>query len=168
MKPCGFVCAILIAIFLLNSCATKQDQYVEKAKDTVDQEQVVVFVCEHGSAKSVVAAAHFNKLASERKINLRAIARGTNPDEELSPKTVEGLRADGLVSSEQKPKKLSKDDIVGTARVITFCRLPEDYYKAAAIEEWTSVPPVGEDYNKARDAMVERIRHLLDELKQKK
>lgn len=28
--------------------------------------QTVLFVCEHGAAKSVIAAAHFNKIAKER------------------------------------------------------------------------------------------------------
>ncbi len=32
-----------------------------------DAEPVVVFVCEHGSAKSVVAAAYFNQLAREHR-----------------------------------------------------------------------------------------------------
>ena len=30
------------------------------------QEQTVLFVCEHGAAKSVIAAAQFNKLAKEK------------------------------------------------------------------------------------------------------
>ena len=37
------------------------------------QEQTIVFVCEHGSAKSVVAAAHFDRLAGERGLGLRAV-----------------------------------------------------------------------------------------------
>jgi protein-tyrosine-phosphatase len=168
MNRFSYLCIVLLAALLLNTCANEQYKNKEKAKNAMDQEQVVVFVCEHGSAKSIIAAAHFNKLAGERKMNLRAIARGTNPDEELSPKTIEGLRADGLTPSEQKPKKLSNGDIVGVARVVTFCQLPEDYYKAVTVEEWTNVPPVSQDYDKARDAMVERINHLLDEMKQKK
>ncbi len=32
----------------------------------MDQEPVVLFVCEHGTAKSIVAAAHFNKIAQEK------------------------------------------------------------------------------------------------------
>ena len=168
MKLIGYVCICLLGILLVNSCATKQDQRAGNAKENVDQEQVVVFVCEHGSAKSIIAAAHFNRLAAEKGLKLRAVARGTNPDEELSSKTVEGLGSDGLKASEQKPKQLSKDDIVGVSRVVAFCQLPEDYYKAVSVQEWKDVPSVGEDYNKARDVMVERIKHLLDEIKMEK
>lgn len=45
----------------------------------------VLFVCEHGSAKSVVAAAHFNRLAEQRGLPFHAISRGTAPDEEMAP-----------------------------------------------------------------------------------
>ena len=45
----------------------------------------VLFVCEHGSAKSTVAAAHFDRLAAERGLAARAISRGTSPDAELAP-----------------------------------------------------------------------------------
>ncbi len=32
----------------------------------MDEESVAVFVCEHGAAKSIVAAAHFNRIAREK------------------------------------------------------------------------------------------------------
>ncbi len=64
---------------------------------------LIIFVCEHDAAKSVIAAAHFNQMASARNLNLRAIARGTNPDPELSAKTIEGLRSEGLTLPESIP-----------------------------------------------------------------
>jgi hypothetical protein len=47
----------------------------------------VVFVCEHGSAKSVIAAAELSRMAKERGLDLSILARGTNPDAEV-PKLV--------------------------------------------------------------------------------
>ncbi|HZS07609.1 MAG TPA: family 16 glycoside hydrolase [Blastocatellia bacterium] len=129
------------------------------------QTPIVVFVCEHGAAKSIVAAAHFNRLAEEQHLNLRAIARGTNPDSEISPKAVQGLQADGLAPGEGAPKKISKADLVGARRVITFCTLPDDYPGGVRVEHWGDDLPVGENYNKARDTLVERIRRLLGELR---
>jgi chromate transporter len=41
--------------------------------------RLVVFVCEHGSAKSLVAASFFERLAKERGMPVRAISRGTFP-----------------------------------------------------------------------------------------
>ena len=127
-------------------------------------DQTIVFVCEHGSAKSVVAAAHFNRLAAERGLELRAVSRGTDPDAGIAPNAEAGLRADGLVVVERSPAKLTQEDAAGAARLVTFCELPEGCAAAATVERWDGVPPVSEDYEKARDEMVERIRRLLDGL----
>jgi protein-tyrosine-phosphatase len=41
--------------------------------------QRVVFVCEHGAAKSILAATEFDALANARGVAARAVARGTAP-----------------------------------------------------------------------------------------
>jgi protein-tyrosine-phosphatase len=147
-------------------CADAQQGNVKMKNST--EAQVVVFVCEHGSAKSVVAAAHFNKLARERNLNLRAVSRGTNPDAEIAPRALDGLKSDGLAVGAEKPEQLSKADVDRAIRVIAFCELPEAFHNGDSVEQWEDVPPVSEDYDKARDRMVERIRRLLDELKSAK
>ena len=128
------------------------------------QEQTIVFVCEHGSAKSVVAAAHFNRLAGERGLGLRAVSRGTDPDAEIAPAAEAGLRADGLVAGGRSPAKLTQADADGAALVVTFCALPGSYATAAPVERWDGVPPVSENYAKARDEIVGRTSRLLDGL----
>jgi protein-tyrosine-phosphatase len=70
------------------------------------QGQTVVFVCEHGSAKSVVAAANFNRLAGERGLGLRAVSRGTDPDAEIAPNAEAGLRAVPLRKSGRDNKPI--------------------------------------------------------------
>jgi arsenate reductase (thioredoxin) len=158
-------CLILwIAIVMFSLFVNGQAQ--DAVKET-EQTQVIIFVCEHGAAKSILSAAIFNKLARERRLNLRAIARGTNPDPEISPKVAAGLRADGLASSESAPKKISKADLAGARGVITFCTLPDDYPGSIQIENWDDVLPAIEDYGKARDKLAERIDRLLEELKSK-
>src|SRR5262245_8961811 len=139
----------------------------QDAGKQTEQAPVIIFVCEHGAAKSILSAAIFNKLAEERRLNLRAIARGTNPDPEISLKVARGLQTDGLVSSESAPKKISKADLVGARRVITFCALPDDYPGSIKLENWDEVLPAIEDYGKDRDKLTERINRLLEELKSK-
>ena len=123
---------------------------------------LVVFVCEHGAAKSVIAAAYFNKLAGERNVDLHAIARGTTPDAELSPKAIAGLRIDGLIPEASAPIKLSLADVESASRIITFCDLPEEYQNRAVVEQWDDVPPVSENYEKARDAIIAHIHKVID------
>lgn len=130
----------------------------------MEQQHKIIFVCEHGAAKSIIAAAYFNKLASEANLDLRAIARGTSPDAELSPNTISGLQADGLSPTESVPQKLSLAEIESAQRVVAFCELPEEYRNKTVIEQWDGIPPVSEDYDKARDAIVKRIHRLINEI----
>ena len=139
----------------------------QDAGNQTEQAPVVIFVCEHGAAKSILSAAIFNKMAGERRLNIRAIARGTNPDPEISPKVAAGLQADRLASGESAPKKISNADLAGARRVITFCALPDDYPGSIQVENWDAVLPAIEDYGKARDKLAERIGRLLEELKSK-
>jgi len=165
MKKIVTCLIVLIAIVMFGLSVNGQTQDAVKE---AEQTPVILFVCEHGAAKSIVSAAYFNKLARERRLNFRAIARGTNPDKEISPKVQEGLQNDGLVSSEPVPKKISKADLVGARRVITFCSLPDDYADKAQVERWDDLLWVSEDYSKSRDRILERISSLLEELKSKR
>src|SRR3954462_14678712 len=71
----------------------------------------IVFVCEHGAAKSVIATAYFNKLAAERKLPYRATFRGTSPQEALSVRAVQGLTADGVSVPSGAPTAIGDADI---------------------------------------------------------
>jgi protein-tyrosine-phosphatase len=124
---------------------------------------VVLFVCEHGAAKSVVAAAHFNRIAAEKGLAVRAIARGTDPDPELNPLAVKGLAGDGLTFT-SKPQRVSADEVTGARRAVALgCDLKK-VAPNAKIEQWDDVPPMGQDYGKSRDVIVDHIRKLLAEL----
>ena len=125
------------------------------------KDPIIIFVCEHGAAKSIIAAAYFNKLAEEASSKIRAIARGTHPDPELSPKTVAGLRADGLTPTETIPQQLSPADIENAQKIVTFCELPPEYQNKVAIQRWDDVPPVSENYEAARDEIIKRLKQLL-------
>ncbi|WKZ35086.1 MAG: hypothetical protein QY332_15840 [Anaerolineales bacterium] len=124
----------------------------------------IIFVCEHGAAKSIIAAAYFNQLAQERGLEFVALARGTNPDPELLPKTVLGLQQDRLASTETTPQMLSLQEVVSAQRVISFCDLPAEYQQKTIVERWEDVPPVSEDYEKARDAIIAYLKSLVKSL----
>lgn len=123
----------------------------------------VLFVCEHGSAKSVVAAAHFNQLAVARGLPFHAISRGTVPDDEMAPAAVEGLRGDGLKPGDPAPSKLEQKDLDAAVRVVTFCALPPGLQAKSPVEQW-EVPPVSTEYSASREAMRLQIERLLQEL----
>lgn len=123
----------------------------------------ILFICEHGSAKSVVAAAHFNRIAADRGLPFRAISRGTAPDEEMAPAAIEGLRGDGLKPDDPAPSKLEQLDLDAAVRVVTFCAIPSELQTRSPVEQW-EVPPVSTEYAASREAMLLRIERLLLDL----
>ena len=129
----------------------------------MSQEPVIVFVCEHGAAKSVVAAAYLNHFAQQLRLDVQAIARGTNPDKELSLQAVQGLTEDGLPIPESSPQKLTQAEMQSAQRVVAFCQIPDEYQQGTTMEYWNDIPPFSENYEKARDAIIKRIRHMLNQ-----
>jgi arsenate reductase (thioredoxin) len=130
----------------------------------MNQISKIIFVCEHGAAKSILAASYFNKVANEKGLNIQAIARGTNPDEVLSPKAIQGLAEDGLQATELIPQKLLVEEVKSAQKIITFCELSKEYQQGIEIEEWRGVPPVSESYEIARDAILQKLNFLLSNL----
>jgi len=121
----------------------------------------VLFICEHGSAKSVIAAAHYERLARERGIDAHAAGRGTDTDAEFPQHVLAGLRSDGLEPVDDAPVALSEKDVAPGTNIIAFCSpgmLPEG---ATPSEVWDDVPPVSEGYDRARDEIVRRVERLL-------
>jgi len=125
----------------------------------------VVFVCEHGAAKSVVATAYFNKLAGERGLDVRAIARGADPQDQPSVSAVQGLRADGLAPSGDPPRPLSADELRRSAHVVAFdCGQPAMKALRGLGACWDDVPATGDDYARARDLIRAHVATMIDEL----
>ena len=128
---------------------------------------VVVFVCEHGSAKSLVAASLFQKMAKERGVDARAISRGTAPDASVPPAVVEALRADGFDVAAFRPQALTTADVTGSARVVAIGvdLGPLGAKAGPRAVRWDGVPPVSTNYADARRDLVTRIDTLLGELR---
>lgn len=131
---------------------------------TAKQGPAVVFVCEHGAAKSLLATAYFNKLAQERGLPYRATFRGTAPQEALSNRVVEGLRADGVPVPEGRPTAIQSSDVAEASYIFAIgCSLPAEAARSGKASDWTDVPD-DQGYPAMRDAIVRHVRELLDRL----
>jgi arsenate reductase len=131
------------------------------------QEKKIIFVCEHGAAKSVIAASYFNKLVKERNLDYVAECRGTSPDSVVSASTKAGLTNDKMFGPSTKPRKLLISDVVNVERIILFTKLPADINANIKIENWSDIQNVDAEYEKRRDAIVKKIGELLDSLEKK-
>lgn len=130
--------------------------------------KTIVFVCEHGAAKSVIATAYFNKLAAERGLPFRATFRGTTPQDELSVRAVEGLKADGVAVPSGKPAALTESDVADATHIFAIgCTLPERAQRSGKAADWSDVPD-DRGYAPMRDAIVRHVKQLLDELSERK
>ncbi|HEY6253119.1 MAG TPA: hypothetical protein VI685_24435 [Candidatus Angelobacter sp.] len=125
----------------------------------------IVFVCEHGAALSVVSAAYFNKMAREQHLDLRAIARGTSPQEDVSAAARRGLKADGIALETKRPQVLSGKDTAHARRIVAFCPIPSKYSKKTPVETWNDVSWPAASYGPARDAILKHLEELMKELK---
>jgi protein-tyrosine-phosphatase len=130
------------------------------------QKQKVVFVCEHGAAKSVIAADYFNKLASERGLNYEAVCRATAPDSTLTSATRAGLKADNIQQN-KNPQKLALADTVNVTQIILFTPLPNNYRTDIRIEDWSGTQNINASYSQRRDAIIKKINTLLNSLEKK-
>ena len=123
--------------------------------------QTVLFVCPHGAAKSVLAGSYFNRFAAQIGLETRAIARGTDPDAEISERVREDV---GSALCAEQPTRLSSADIAGADLVVAF-DLAEQDLGAAPDRAWNALPPLSADFELGRAAILGRVVALIAELK---
>ena len=125
----------------------------------------VVFVCEHGAAKSLIATAYFNKLAAERGLAARATFRGVDPQDALSVRAVAGLKEDGLLIPEGRPTAIAAPDVSAASHIFAIgCALPASATQSGKASSWDDVPD-DQGYGPMRDAIVRHVRALIETLR---
>ena len=125
----------------------------------------IVFVCEHGSVKSLVAMEHFNREARQRGLPYRAVARGTAPGPAVPAPVREGLRADGFDVSSFVPQPLRATDVDNAALVVSFDDdIANTLGGRTRYLKWDDLPGVLGDYSRGRDAIVRQVDTLIGAL----
>jgi len=124
----------------------------------------VVFVCLHGSVKSQMAAAHFNRIASQRGLPFTAISRGIEVDTSIPTRIRDGLNLDGLAPTDDIPIGLTADEAGRATKVVAFDTVPEERRGTSEVTYWSDVPPATKDYAAARDVIVRHIDTLVPTL----
>jgi arsenate reductase (thioredoxin) len=133
----------------------------------VGPDPTVVFVCEHGAAKSVIASAYFNKIAAEKGLRTRAVYRGVNPDPALSATALKGLRDDGLTVPADNPSTITSQDVDTAAVIFAIgCTLPKHAAASGKADAWEDVPG-DKGYAAMRDAIKKHVERLVDDLLKK-
>jgi arsenate reductase (thioredoxin) len=120
----------------------------------------VVFICQHGYAKSLVAARHFERLALGRGLAVRVVARGLTPAPGVPDPLAANLRRDGFEVAGFRPAPVSVADLAGAEHIVGLGVTPPRG-KHATVERWDDLPALDAGYGVARDAIAARFEPLL-------
>jgi arsenate reductase len=124
----------------------------------------ILFLCPHGAAKSILAAAYCQRLAAERGLEVRAVAAGTEPDPEVSPAVARALLEDGIDVRGHRPRRVAPEELTGAWRVISMgCELGDLAPPGLVVERWDDIPPPSAQLDAARELIAARLPRLLDE-----
>jgi protein-tyrosine-phosphatase len=130
----------------------------------VAEKRSLVFVCVHGSAKSLIAAEHFRRLAERQGLTINVASAGTEPDTAIPEHVITGLLGDGIDVRGFRPRGVTREELADAWHVVLFgCELDEMVPPAISLERWDDIPAVSEGFGVARDRIVARLPRLLAE-----
>jgi protein-tyrosine-phosphatase len=161
-RPTGiwlrFSSMLVIAAAVIATGATTRAEQDSKNPTTV------VFVCLHGSVKSQMAAAHFNRIAKERGLPVVALSRGIAVDNAVPTGIRRGLAGDGLIPPSDVPVALTSEEATAAAKIFAFDEVPAEMRGPADVTYWSDVPPATKDYASARDAIVRHLEEVVSSM----
>ncbi len=125
----------------------------------------VLFVCEHNSGRSQIAAAFTHELSSGR---VAVRSAGSRPREQINPVVVEAMGELGIDIGMQFPKPLTTEVVQAADVVITLgCGDACPIYPGKRYEDWEVTDPADqplEVVRQVRDEIRARVTTLLGEL----
>jgi protein-tyrosine-phosphatase len=129
-------------------------------------EKTVLFVCEHGTAKSLLAKVLFEQYSKQVGLHMRAESRGTHADSIVPLWMLRGLALDHVQLGSWRPQTLRAGDLATASYVVSF-DVPRTATAAthAPRTQWDGLPSVTQDYAKGRDAIKAHVHQLVDSLK---
>jgi protein-tyrosine-phosphatase len=151
---------LFLGLMILNAVITTTYAEPDPTKPAI-----VVFVCLHGSVKSQMAAAHFNRIAKERGLPAIAVSRGIAVDKEIPFSIREGLAGDGLVPTNDVPIGLTSEEVGAAANIFAFDEVPAGVKGQAEVTYWSDVPPATKDYVGARSAIVRHLEEVVSSMR---
>jgi arsenate reductase len=127
--------------------------------------QKIAFVCLHGSAKSLIAAEYFNRIAIEKNLPLRATTSGPEPDNEVPENVVAGLKGRGIDVSRYRPTLIAAGQLADADLIVSFaCDAGRRLASSKPEERWDECPAVSDDFDVAWTFITGRVENLISRL----
>src|SRR3954449_3752475 len=126
-----------------------------------------LFVCLHNAGRSQMSEALFERAAGGRH---EARSAGTTPGDRVHPEVVEAMRELGIELSQQKPRKLTREDAEWADVVVTMgCGDECPYIPGKRYIDWSLPDPKDrplDEVRATRDEIGRRVDALVAELDQ--
>ena len=130
--------------------------------------QKVAFVCLHGSAKSLIAAESFNRLAKERNLPFSATTSGPEPDAAVPGNVIAGCRSRGIDVADYKPTLIAANQLAEADLIVSFaCDAGRRLAPGKPEERWDECPAVSDDFDIAWRFITGRVETLIARLARK-
>jgi protein-tyrosine-phosphatase len=146
------------AVSLLMGAAAASAQHAKN--EPID----VVFACQYGYAKSLVAAKHFERAAAAEGLNVRVLARGLTPNPEVPTPLAASIEGDGFALTGFQPTALDAQ-ASGEAEFIVLFGIDNPFESSATTLRWDDVSALSEDYGKARGEITAHFASLIAQIK---
>jgi arsenate reductase (thioredoxin) len=128
----------------------------------------LLFLCQHGGAKSVMAASYFSRIAEQTGLDYAAVAvAAEDPYPAVPVPVVELLERDGFDVRAFVPRQAESDDYVGATRIVSMgCDLAASGLDESRVERWDDVPAASEDLHASAAAIRRHVEALVQELRE--
>jgi arsenate reductase len=125
---------------------------------------LVLFVCRHGAARSVLAAAELDRLAKAAGVAVDARAAGIEPGATVGPAVIAAL-PDAARKHVPPPRRVRADDVARAWLTVTFDLEASDLPgQPRACERWDGLPTIDNDAAVFVAALTPRAEALLRQL----
>lgn len=137
-----------------------------QARTSIAPRDTILFVCEHGTVKSLLAKLEFERQAAAAGLFMTAVSRGSAADSVVPPWMHQALERDGDKLGSWKPQLLQRSDLKSATLVVSF-DLPTSTVAGSAgpSQQWDGLPSVSQNYAGGRAAIRQRVSQLVDSLK---
>jgi len=118
--------------------------------------KTVLFICVHNAGRSQMAEAMLDRIATERRLPIRAMSAGAQAADALNPAVIRVMEEAGITMVGRRPKQLTPEMAAAADRIIGMgCGVDAEACPAVAAlaEDWALVDPAGQP-----DVAVRRIR----------
>ena len=124
----------------------------------------VLFLCPHGAAKSVLAAAYCQQLARERGLELVVDFAGTEPDTAVAPAVAQLLQSEGFDVSHYVPHCVTSEELMEADWIFSMGCALNELPEAHKVVQWDDVPLPSQGLLVAREMILAHVKTFMDSI----